>query len=295
MTYYIIYETTNLINGKKYRGAHITELLDDGYFGSGVQIKLAIEKYGKSNFSRDILYFAFDFDAMWQAERLLVDEVWVSRDDTYNLALGGRIPNRKGLPMSETAKEKRAIKMARHYSDLAYCKKLSQIQKNKPAPSETARLNMSKSGKGKKKSEQHANNISQGLKTLFNDPVMRAKRRIQSQITNGRQEVRDKISNALKGIQRSDETKLKCKMAARARCQDPTYLQKQSVSQSRRWETDPATWWNNGVSSKRSVLCPGPEWLPGRITFGTWWTNGTQSVMSKACPGPDWIPGRKMR
>jgi transcription antitermination factor NusG len=28
---YLIYETTNLINGKKYRGAHVSNELDDGY------------------------------------------------------------------------------------------------------------------------------------------------------------------------------------------------------------------------------------------------------------------------
>ncbi len=51
MIYYILYETTNLVNGKKYRGIHKTEKLDDGYLGSGYALLLSVEKYGKENFN----------------------------------------------------------------------------------------------------------------------------------------------------------------------------------------------------------------------------------------------------
>jgi len=52
----IIYITTNLINNKIYVGQHYTST-DDGYLGSGKILKLAIKKYGKENFSREILEF----------------------------------------------------------------------------------------------------------------------------------------------------------------------------------------------------------------------------------------------
>lgn len=46
-----IYETTNLINGKKYIGQKTSNIfLAEEYLGSGKFIKRAIEKYGQENF-----------------------------------------------------------------------------------------------------------------------------------------------------------------------------------------------------------------------------------------------------
>ena len=44
-----IYETTNLINGKKYIGKHISSDFDKFYLGSGTYIKNAIEKIKVKN------------------------------------------------------------------------------------------------------------------------------------------------------------------------------------------------------------------------------------------------------
>lgn len=48
-----IYLTTCLSNGKIYVGKHVNS--DPDYYGSGTLIKRAIRKYGKINFSRDII------------------------------------------------------------------------------------------------------------------------------------------------------------------------------------------------------------------------------------------------
>lgn len=85
-----LYKTTNLVNGKIYIGVHCTDYLDDGYIGSGLIIKRAIQKYGKENFKKEILEWFDNANSLYQRERELVTEEFVNRDDNYNLGLGGK-------------------------------------------------------------------------------------------------------------------------------------------------------------------------------------------------------------
>ena len=54
---YYIYMTTNNINGMKYIGKHHGEV-DDLYLGSGKKLKEDIDKYGKDNFTKSILFIS---------------------------------------------------------------------------------------------------------------------------------------------------------------------------------------------------------------------------------------------
>lgn len=86
---YSIYKTTNLINNKIYVGYHASENLNDSYLGSGLLILKAIEKYGKENFKKEILYiFPTKAEALLK-EAEIVDEKFVERKDTYNCKIGG--------------------------------------------------------------------------------------------------------------------------------------------------------------------------------------------------------------
>ena len=88
--HYLVYQTTNLLNGKIYIGQHQTDNLNDGYIGSGVELNLDIKKFGKNNFKREILFDFDSFEEMDNKERELVNEDFVARSDTYNLCVGGR-------------------------------------------------------------------------------------------------------------------------------------------------------------------------------------------------------------
>jgi len=88
--HYYLYEVKNLINGKVYVGVHKTENLLDGYMGSGTAILKAIEKHGLENFEKKILEYFENPEQMFQREKEVVNDDFLSRSDTYNLRCGGR-------------------------------------------------------------------------------------------------------------------------------------------------------------------------------------------------------------
>lgn len=89
MKYHILYCTTNLISNKIYVGVHSTDNLEDGYLGSGTDLRIDIDKYGAENFKSEILDFYDSREEALRAERALVDENFVLDETTYNLNLGG--------------------------------------------------------------------------------------------------------------------------------------------------------------------------------------------------------------
>jgi group I intron endonuclease len=87
--YYLIYKTTNSLDGKYYVGCHQTKNLNDGYLGSGKHLKRAVKKYGSDNFKFEILHFAISKSEMFSLERSIVNEDLINDPLSYNLKLGG--------------------------------------------------------------------------------------------------------------------------------------------------------------------------------------------------------------
>ena len=105
---YIVYKTTNLINGKTYAGVHRTNPdIFDGYIGCGVSKKdqkkkikgfpQAVKKYGYENFKRETLFIFPDTEEgrelAYKKEAEIVNIDFIKRADTYNLSVGGLMPS----------------------------------------------------------------------------------------------------------------------------------------------------------------------------------------------------------
>lgn len=87
--FYIVYKTTNQVNGKFYIGTHKTIDLNDDYLGSGKYLKYAIEKYGAESFKKEILFVFDNPEEMFAKEAEIVTEEFLSEHNTYNLKKGG--------------------------------------------------------------------------------------------------------------------------------------------------------------------------------------------------------------
>lgn len=66
--YGFIYITTNLIDGKRYIGQKKFDSYWKSYLGSGKHLREAVKKYGKENFSRNIVAIAYSKEELDDAE-----------------------------------------------------------------------------------------------------------------------------------------------------------------------------------------------------------------------------------
>lgn len=86
---YYAYRITNNLNGKYYIGIHKTHDPNDDYYGSGIAIKRALTKYGKENFSKQILNEFLDREEAYAAEIKLIANNWLTDPLCYNQKPGG--------------------------------------------------------------------------------------------------------------------------------------------------------------------------------------------------------------
>lgn len=104
LTKYILYITVNKVNNKIYIGTHSTDnpYVFDGYIGNGLNkfkpstlnnpktnFHYAVKKYGWDAFTRYTLGIYNTREDALLVERTLVNEEFINRSDTYNMAIGG--------------------------------------------------------------------------------------------------------------------------------------------------------------------------------------------------------------
>jgi group I intron endonuclease len=184
--FFKIYKTTNLINGKIYIGQTHYDRHD--YFGSGVLLKEAIEKYGVDNFVKEYIDEASSQEELDAKEMFWIKELnSQNREIGYNIADGGwnyftmsdevkeKISNtlkgkyvgnaafRKGIPLSEEHKNLLSVAMTGRKLSQETKDKLSNAHKGKKLSQKT-KDKLSNAHKGKKLSEEHKKKISEGGK-----------------------------------------------------------------------------------------------------------------------------------
>ena len=173
--YGFIYLTTNNINGKKYIGQRKYSYDKDTYLGSGTILKKAVKKYGKENFSRYIISFAYS-----EIEMNILEEYYielhnaVTSPNYYNLADGGKSGNKLAMKSTEEIAEiykKRADTISNKSDEekAETSRKRSEAWENK-SPEKMAeigrKISQSISGEkhpfyGKKFSDEHKRKISE--------------------------------------------------------------------------------------------------------------------------------------
>ena len=209
--YGYIYKTTNLINGKIYIGKHKVKnnKFDESYYGSGIHLKNAINFYGKQNFIVEVVEWCETPEMLNEKEIFYIKEFSSTDADIgYNLQLGGvggweyinsrpELINRHFTPLSgsdnpnygniyseETRNKIRmSIKLRGGHkgeNNPMFGRKHSEEAKNKIGaklkdrhPSLEARLKMSKSRTGLKRSEETKQKMS--MNNAMKNPIYRKK------------------------------------------------------------------------------------------------------------------------
>lgn len=84
--YGFIYITTNWIDGMKYIGQRKFIGNWQDYLGSGAELLKAVKKYGKENFTKEIIILAYDAKELSILERnTIINSKAVKSDNYYNL------------------------------------------------------------------------------------------------------------------------------------------------------------------------------------------------------------------
>ena len=118
-----------MVNGKIYIGVHLCNKLDDNYLGSGIILKCAIKKYGKSSFIRRTIAVYNSHQEAFKHESEIVTEDFIKRPDVYNATCGGR-----GGIRSEAAREKSRLSHLGLKHTPEYKKFMSESYKGKGNP-----------------------------------------------------------------------------------------------------------------------------------------------------------------
>lgn len=152
-----------------YVGRHKTDNPNDGYLGSGKDLLKAVKIFGSTSFQKEILFIFDNPEEMILKEKEIVNEAFVDRLDTYNIALGittwGHLGHRHTEEAKQKIREKRKLQV---FTQETYDKiAAANTGKKHPPRSQESRDKSSASSKGKKKppfTQEHRDNLSKSRK-----------------------------------------------------------------------------------------------------------------------------------
>lgn len=254
---YYVYRTTNLINGKYYIGKHASTDFDPNYLGSGLKIKNAIRKYGKSNFKVEVIKTFINEEEAFNFEKQIIETV-LGNPDCYNIVDGGKgFTSRAGKRASDKAKEKGIFGF-------------------RTLPRQKFLEIASSGGKAGSKSCQESGKGLFGMTYEDRSKWSTENNKDRQWITNGNIDLRIKKSEPMpegfyigrSKLDMSSRTNFLCWTNGLINifayeCPGPDFRNGMIKST----PTANLPWWNNGTKNKRSVEQPGPDFVPGRLKW----------------------------
>lgn len=156
---HILYQTTCLVNGKKYIGVHNGS--NELYLGSGAALKNAVKRYGRKKFVRETLFEFVTEEEAYAKEAEIVTEEIVKDPTYYNINVGGhRPPSPMGRKIEDTSAYSKASK--KKWSDPEYreraCTSMRAAWNRTPERLEHLRT----VNKGRKLSTDHTQKLHEG-------------------------------------------------------------------------------------------------------------------------------------
>jgi len=150
--FHFIYKTTCVITDRYYVGMHSTDIIDDGYLGSGKQLGNSIRKHGRENHSREIVEMCESREALRRREEELVDDDLLKDEMCMNLVFGGGDPpdKKSGMPSplkgrpsplrGRTLTPEHVAAMKATLNTLEVKEKMSAAKKGVPRPDVSVRM-----------------------------------------------------------------------------------------------------------------------------------------------------------
>lgn len=246
MKKYYVYKTINQINNMKYIGSHYGSL-NDSYFGSGIVISKALEKYGKHNFKKEIIEIVDSKDLLLEREKYWLKKFNCAVNPEYynltNVAGGGFMSDGKTDEEKKIIREKQEV--GRRAKRKQTVKKMIQTKQNW--------------------TEEQKNNYGKAISSALNDlPDWKkkelgkkrseaAKTRFESMSIKEKEKLRIKMKNVRKKLVITDEHKQKTANTMKMRFQQLTEKDKKARAEHMGNIVRGKKWCNNGVKNFRKT------------------------------------------